>query len=280
MGSFRYFLNFYKVLLYLVQCTSVFCDYKENSRIVGGATVDISKFPYQVSVQELDDHICGGSIVTEYCILTAAHCLDDTIPKYVNVRVGSSFINQKGIVYNAKSFAVHPQHIPYSWIMDFALIELETSIRFSALIQPIALASRLEDLTYEENCVISGWGRTLDDLESYEQLRAVEIPLVSEELCSVAYGEKIDSSMICAGDFENGGKGSCTYDSGGPLVCGDVQVGIVSWGKGCALPGFPDVYSNVLYAKSWINSILHESNYRQTRPSQKHREISHIYPRF
>ncbi|XP_035781884.1 trypsin 3A1-like isoform X2 [Anopheles albimanus] len=247
-----------------------------SSRIVGGAAVDISMYPYQVSIQELEDHICGGSIVNELWILTAAHCLDDTIPKYVKVRVGSSFINHDGFVHNVQSFAVHPEHIPYSWIMDFALIELETPIQFSALIQPIALASRSEDLTYEENCVVAGWGRTLDDLESYEQLRAVEIPLVSDELCSAAYGEKIDSSMICAGDFENGGKGSCAYDSGGPLVCGDVQVGIVSWGKGCALPGFPDVYSNVLYAKPWINSILYESHYRQARPLHKHREITHI----
>ncbi|XP_050082624.1 trypsin-7-like [Anopheles aquasalis] len=266
MALSRYSRNFYVVLLCLLHCSCGFSDNEEIGRIVGGAAVDISMHPYQVSIQELEDHICGGSIVTQLWILTAAHCLDDTIAKYVKVRVGSSFINKSGIVHNAQTFTVHPEHPPYSWIMDFALIKLETPIQFSAFIQPIALASRPEDLTYEENCVVTGWGRTLDDLESYEQLRAVEIPLVSEELCSAAYGEKIDSSMICAGDFQNGGKGSCAYDSGGPLVCGDVQVGIVSWGKGCALPAYPDVYSNVLYAKPWINSVLYESHYRQTRP--------------
>uniref|UniRef100_A0A182MU77 Peptidase S1 domain-containing protein n=1 Tax=Anopheles culicifacies TaxID=139723 RepID=A0A182MU77_9DIPT len=118
------------------------------------------------------------------------------------------------------------------------------------------LASHPSDLLYDQDCVVTGWGRTLNDEESYSLLRAVEIPLISRALCNISYDGKIDVAMICAGDYANGGKGTCAYDSGGPLVCAGVQVGIVSWGKGCALPGFPEVYSSVLYARKWIDRTI------------------------
>uniref|UniRef100_A0A182JXI6 Peptidase S1 domain-containing protein n=1 Tax=Anopheles christyi TaxID=43041 RepID=A0A182JXI6_9DIPT len=251
-----------KLLLFLcgvfliVECVEI-----ENRtyRIVGGHVADIETYPYQVSVRELNEHICGGSIITNRWILTAGHCVDDTIAAYMNVRVGSAFYTQGGTIYDVKLAITHPDHVPYSWIMDFALLELENTIVFSKTAQPIALATRLEDLLSDRYCVVTGWGRTLNEEESFEKLRAVEIPIISRVLCNATYEGKIDQAMICAGDYANGGKGSCAYDSGGPLVCADMQVGIVSWGKGCAMPGYPDVYSSVLYARMWINSTIHDS---------------------
>uniref|UniRef100_A0A182YHF2 Uncharacterized protein n=1 Tax=Anopheles stephensi TaxID=30069 RepID=A0A182YHF2_ANOST len=180
----------------------------------------------------------------------------DTIPRYMNVRVGSEFYNANGSMYGVMLAITHPDHVPYSWIMDFALLQLNDSLVFSAFVQPVALASHPDDLLYDRDCVVTGWGRTLNEEESFEQLRAVEIPLVSRELCNVTYEGKIDTAMVCAGDYINGGKGSCAYDSGGPLVCAGVQVGIVSWGKGCALVGYPEVYSNVLYARKWVEDVI------------------------
>uniref|UniRef100_A0A182RAB4 trypsin n=1 Tax=Anopheles funestus TaxID=62324 RepID=A0A182RAB4_ANOFN len=247
------------VILCVVFGFGVICTKSEQqltNRIVGGHVANIESYPYQVSVQELNVHICGGSIITSRWILTAGHCVDDTIARYMNVRVGSSFYSENGTIYNVKSAVTHPNHVPYSWIMDFALLELDDSLVFSSIVQPIALAFQPEDLLYDLDCVVTGWGRTLNDEESYEQLRAVEIPLVSRALCNITYEGKIDMAMICAGDYANGGKGSCAYDSGGPLVCAGVQVGIVSWGKGCALPGYPEVYSSVLYGRRWIDSVI------------------------
>ncbi|XP_050072586.1 trypsin-5-like [Anopheles maculipalpis] len=227
-----------------------------SNRIVGGHVATIESYPYQVSVQELSVHVCGGSIITDRWILTAGHCVDDTIPRYMNVRVGSAFYNENGTVYGVEMAIPHPNHVPYSWIMDFALLQLNESLVFSTFVQPVALASHRNDQLYDRDCVVTGWGRTLNEEESFDQLRAVEIPLVSRELCNVTYEGKIDKSMICAGDYITGGKGSCAYDSGGPLVCAGVQVGIVSWGKGCALVGYPEVYSNVLYVEEWIDRVI------------------------
>lgn len=168
-------------------------------------------------------------------------------------------------MHAVRSFVPHPDHVPYSWINDFALLELQQPVQWAPNVQPIVLASHPNDLLPDGDCIVTGWGRTLNDSQSIEQLRAVNVPLVPHELCARAYEGKIDHTMVCAGDLENGGKGSCTYDSGGPLVCAGVQVGIASWGKGCAMPGYPDVYSSVLYAKSWIDSVV-QAGKSQTTP--------------
>ncbi|XP_053663471.1 trypsin-7-like [Anopheles marshallii] len=254
--------HMYKATKLLVVLCNIFgtaiCTKSEQltHRIVGGQVANIESYPYQVSVQELKVHICGGSIITSRWILTAGHCIDDTIPRYMKVRVGSSFYSGHGTFHDVKSFLAHPDHIPYSWIMDYALLELKESLVFSNAVQPITLASQPDDLPYDLDCVVTGWGRTLNTEENFYKLRAVEIPLVSRGLCNITYEGKIDMSMICAGDYVNGGKGSCAYDSGGPLVCAGVQVGIVSWGKGCALPGYPDVFSSILYGRKWIDNVI------------------------
>ncbi|XP_052894681.1 trypsin-7-like [Anopheles moucheti] len=253
--------NFKAIKLLVVLCHifgTVICVQSEQltHRIVGGQPANIESYPYQVSVQELKVHICGGSIITRRWILTAGHCIDDTIPRYMQVRVGSSFYSENGTLHNVQSYHAHPDHVPYSWIMDYALLKLEDSLVFSTAVQPIALASHPNDLLYDLDCVVAGWGRTLNTEEKFDQLRTVEIPLVSRTLCNIAYEGKVDMSMICAGDYVNGGKGSCAYDSGGPLVCAGIQVGIVSWGKGCALPGYPGVYSSVLYGRKWIDNVI------------------------
>uniref|UniRef100_A0A182N8T0 trypsin n=1 Tax=Anopheles dirus TaxID=7168 RepID=A0A182N8T0_9DIPT len=256
-------------MLYILRCDGyVELASKRSYKIVGGNVADIYTYPYQVSVQELENHICGGSILTTRWILTAGHCVEydnnssDTIARYMNVRVGSAFYSHSGTVHSVRSAIAHPDHVPYSWIMDYALLELADPIVFSAVAQPIVLASRPDDVAFAFDCVVAGWGRTLNSEESFDQLRAVRIPLVSRTLCNVAYEGRIDSSMVCAGDYINGGRGSCTFDSGGPLVCGGVQVGIVSWSKGCALPGYPEVHSSVLYARTWIDSIVHGASQR------------------
>ncbi|XP_040170219.1 trypsin-4-like [Anopheles arabiensis] len=251
-----------KLLIFLCSALSISeCVKNRNKtyRIVGGHVVDIELHPYQVSVRELNEHICGGSIITNRWVLTAGHCVDDTIAAYMNVRVGSAFYAKGGTIHPVDSVTTHPDHVPYSWLADFALLHLKHAIVFSTIAQPIALAFRLDNALSDRECVVTGWGRTLNEEESFDKLRAVQIPLVSRVLCNATYEGKIDQTMICAGDFVDGGKGSCAYDSGGPLVCGDMQVGIVSWGKGCAMPGYPDVYSSVLYARAWINSIVHNS---------------------
>ena len=111
--------------------------------------------------------------------------------------------------------------------------------------------------TVDAPCFVSGWGSlTFQAPNLPPSLHYVSVPIVSQADCNKAYSNDITSNMICAG-LEEGGKDSCQGDSGGPLVCmqGDnkpVITGVVSFGIGCAFPGFPGVYSKVTSHLSWI----------------------------
>merc|ERR1712209_377167 len=97
------------------------------------------------------------------------------------------------------------------------------------------------------SCTVSGWGTTSEGGNLAHNLMKVEVPVVSDEDCRGSYGQSdITDSMICAG-FEAGGKDSCQGDSGGPFMCGSGLDGVVSWGYGCAQPGFPGVYTQTSY---------------------------------
>lgn len=104
-------------------------------------------------------------------------------------------------------------------------------------------------------------GATQNSSESNAIIRAAYVPIVNQDYCNTQYkplGRPITERMICAG-LENGGKDSCQGDSGGPLsIESDGErfvVGVVSWGRGCALPYYPGVYSRVSSVRSWINDI-------------------------
>lgn len=89
-----------------------------------------------------------------------------------------------------------------------------------------------------------------------QSLRQVALPLVSKARCQKSYGRsRIDNSMLCAG-LDEGGVDSCQGDSGGPLVCEFngrwFLEGVVSWGYGCADPGYYGIYAHVRHLKSWI----------------------------
>ena len=105
----------------------------------------------------------------------------------------------------------------------------------------------------------AGFGRLSSGGSSPNRLMQVSVPIVSESKCKRAYGSSIHASMVCAG-LDRGGKDSCQGDSGGPMVCeynGKFFLeGVVSWGSGCAKPGYYGVYSRVRYLRQWIDSTM------------------------
>ena len=105
----------------------------------------------------------------------------------------------------------------------------------------------------------AGFGRLSSGGSSPNRLMQVSVPIVSESKCKRAYGSSIHTSMVCAG-LDRGGKDSCQGDSGGPMVCeynGKFFLeGVVSWGSGCAKPGYYGVYSRVRYLRQWIDSTM------------------------
>uniref|UniRef100_A0A1L8DQP6 trypsin n=1 Tax=Nyssomyia neivai TaxID=330878 RepID=A0A1L8DQP6_9DIPT len=228
---------------------------KLDGRIVGGYVINIQDAPYQLSLQRYNWHICGASLISDSYILTAAHCTSGSTADSFTVRAESSFHGRDGVVHKIKRIIQHPQ-FDYSTIdYDFSILELETPVTFNERLRPIGLPEQDEDVPDNTALLVSGWGNTQNSQESREHLRAAIVPKSNDKVCNTAYKAYggITPRMICAG-LPQGGKDACQGDSGGPLAHEDVLVGVVSWGYGCAVPGYPGVYSRVASVRDWIRT--------------------------
>merc|ERR1711872_685947 len=137
---------------------------------------------------------------------------------------------------------------------DICILELGGSADLSSqFIGTISLLASMAEYDDGTMCTVSGWGTTSEGGSLGRVLQKVDVPVVSDADCRDAYGvNDVYDSMICAG-LPQGGKDSCQGDSGGPFMCGNQLSGIVSWGYGCAEPGYPGVYTQTSYFIDWIN---------------------------
>ncbi|NXK52616.1 TRY3 protein, partial [Chauna torquata] len=176
---------------------------------------------------------------------------------HIQVRLGEYNIDVQEDSEVVRSSAViirHPKYNSRTLNNDIMLIKLASTVDYSTDIQPIALPSSCAKEGTE--CLISGWGNTLSSGTSYPALlQCLKAPVLSDQECQQAYPGEITSNMICVG-FLQGGKDSCQGDSGGPVVCNGELQGIVSWGIGCALEGYPGVYTKVCNYVDWIQETI------------------------
>uniref|UniRef100_F7A744 trypsin n=1 Tax=Monodelphis domestica TaxID=13616 RepID=F7A744_MONDO len=223
-----------------------------EDKIIGGYTCENS-LPYQVSLN-VGYHICGGSLINEEWVLSAAHCYSR---KSFQVRLGENNIrviegNEQFI--DVAKIILHPGFNMNNLDNDIMLLKLKTPAILNDQVATISLPESCAFVDTE--CLISGWGNTVNPSVSYpDMLQCLSAPILSDAKCETAYSEKITKNMICAG-FLEGGKDSCQGDSGGPLVCNGELQGIVSWGIGCAEKEKPGVYTKVCNYVDWIKETI------------------------
>lgn len=235
----------------------------ENGRIVGGYAVDITRHPHQVSLRHklLSSwqyaHMCGGSIVREDVIVTAAHCVNNRKAKNFIVVAGTvNRAGSDGFVARVEKIVQHESYNSSITNNDVALLFLATPLPLNGVtMAAVELAKNVP--VQGSKSVISGWGTTAPAGSASDTLLAVDVPIVENERCDAAYAVsygpgRITDAMLCAGVEGVGGKDACQGDSGGPLLVQGKLTGIVSWGRSCALPDFPGVYANVPYLREWI----------------------------
>lgn len=225
-----------------------------DGRIVGGKDTTIEENPWQVSMVYFGSHRCGGSIIGQSTILTAAHCSRGLSATWVDVRAGSTNVRQGGRVVSVNRMVEHESYDPWELDNDVALLFLAENLEFGPTMQPIAIARQSEYVQPGSIASITGWGALRQGGPSPNILQVVQAPIVPEDICDRANSGINAVTMICAGDYDNGGIDSCQGDSGGPLVVNGVQQGVVSWGFGCAQPKYPGVYARVAAFADWINA--------------------------
>ncbi|XP_053664303.1 trypsin-1-like [Anopheles marshallii] len=222
--------------------------------IVGGFEINITETPYQASLQYHNKHNCGGCVLSNKWVLTAAHCTVGRSISNLAVRVGSSKHASGGTVVRISRVIDHPNYNNDKTDYDYSLLELKSKLTFSDAVQPIALPKQDESVKDGTMAIVSGWGYTMNANESHAVLRAVKVPTINQEDCNDTYLKKfggITDRMLCAG-YQQGGKDSCQGDSGGPLVVKGKLIGVVSWGDACAAANQPGVYARVAYIRNWI----------------------------
>ncbi|KAJ7335411.1 hypothetical protein JRQ81_013352 [Phrynocephalus forsythii] len=245
-------MKFLLILAFLGAAVAAPTSGDDDDKIVGGYTCQRNSVPYQASLNS-GYHFCGGSLINDRWVVSAAHCYKSRIQVRLgeyNIDVlegGEQFINSDRVIR-------HPKY--NSWLLDndIMLIRLESPVELSAEIAPIPLSSGCAPAG--TSCLISGWGNTLSNGVNYpDLLQCLNAPILSEQECKEAYPGQITDNMICIGYLE-GGQDSCQGDSGGPVVCDGELQGIVSWGIGCALAGYPGVYTKACNYIDWIHETI------------------------
>ncbi|XP_062715092.1 trypsin-7 isoform X1 [Aedes albopictus] len=215
-------------------------------KIIGGEKVDVSKFPYQLSLRSYDNHICGASIISTYWALTAAHCVfPQRDLRTISLLAGASDRLHGGRLQNVSRIVIHPEYNPATFDNDVAVLRVKIPL-IGLNIRSILIVPEGYEPYHGVRSLVTGWGRTvikLTDNGLPTTLHAVDIPIVSRSTCATYWGtDLITERMICAGQE---GRDSCNGDSGGPLVSNGQQIGIVSWGSTeCGGP-LPAVYTHI-----------------------------------
>ncbi len=249
----------------------------KQARIIGGQATAPGDFPSVLPMLQTfggrSEYLrqgCAATLIASNWAITAAHCVVEdgaTLPNdYWSVLPGATTLSTDDTFDRSDEVEVvtiyaHPEYDPTRFLNDIALMELAEDVD-----QPtVSLYSGTSASLTQEDAFLVGWGASdVSDPNNPQypsRQQVVSVPIVSNATCNAAtsYAGNIAESQLCAG-FLEGGSDACQGDSGGPMLIGvdgaQVQVGIVSFGNGCALPNFYGVYTNVSSYRAWISNFV------------------------
>ncbi|XP_018356760.1 PREDICTED: chymotrypsin-2-like [Trachymyrmex septentrionalis] len=243
----------------IITCLMYHTAYGVDTQVVGGTNASAGQYPYQVSLRQNGNHFCGGAIIHEKFVITAAHCLSGKSPDNISIDVGSIYLNNSEARYLAHKLEIHPNYNETLHINDIALINLASKISFTnntKLINLISYDCNFEGLELN----VTGWGRLQPDGLISQQLQQLEVYGFSQKECTETYSNFSDNH-ICTLNAYN--QGLCNGDSGSALTYEGDLVGIVSYGRQPCASGYPDVFTRVYYYEEWIHKTINAGSNQQ-----------------
>uniref|UniRef100_A0A674KAN5 Peptidase S1 domain-containing protein n=1 Tax=Terrapene triunguis TaxID=2587831 RepID=A0A674KAN5_9SAUR len=244
-----------------------------SGRILNGQDAKAGAWPWQVSVRQNGFHICGGALISESWVVSAAHCFDPrstpepAVPPHLASCPCEALLGGFSLIRFSciQRVVPHPNYNSSTFLADIALVELEKPIAFTATITPVCLLDASVHVPAADTCWVTGWGNIHPQGETLQEL---EVLTVDSTICNDRFREAlqkpagdnpIKDDMMCAGYME-GYKGTAPGDSGGPLVCEEngtwYLAGIVSWllktTVNSVAAGYPGVYNRPNAHNDWI----------------------------
>jgi len=233
-------------------------------KIVGGSEAGIGAQPWQVAIlheyPQLFRQGCGGTLISDKYVVTAAHCTYYWYKEELFVRVGDTILatefEAEAYTYGVDEIIEHPNYDPVTYSHDISILVLDDYVDLNSHpnIKPACLFPK--PYTSGE-AIVSGWGEISSPGTRVSHLREVNVNVFANGDCG-SMNSEMDDSMLCAG-YMAGGKDACQYDSGGPLIAhahfekSYSLTGVVSWGYGCADPDSLGIYANVSKFYEWIS---------------------------
>nr|XP_005892957.1 PREDICTED: transmembrane protease serine 11D [Bos mutus] len=229
-----------------------------EERILGGSKAEEGDWPWQVSLQWSSSHRCGGALISNRWILSAAHCFRSySDPRQWIATFGTSTISPQQRV-GVTNILIHDNYKPETHENDIALVQLDREVTFNRYIHTVCLPEANQAISPGSTAYVTGWGSQSYSGNTVSDLNQGRVNIISNTVCNApaGYNGAVLSGMLCAG-LPEGGVDACQGDSGGPLVQEDSRqhwfiVGIVSWGYQCGLPDKPGVYTRVTAYRDWI----------------------------
>lgn len=230
-----------------------------RGRILGGYEARPHLRPYMASLQLDGQHVCGGFLIAEQWVLSAAHCTEGTNGKLFQVLLGAHSLTEPEPhkrLYRVRAQIAHPGSNIHNNRDDLLLLQLEEKAELNAHVKVLPFQREDRDVEADTLCEAAGWGTVTHSGRRPDKLQQVERPVISRELCNhrTRHDQTITEKMMCTDSRK---KDTCKGDSGGPLVCNGVAEGVVTAGsRVCGNYKKPAIYTRIAPYAAWIDGVM------------------------